>query len=202
MDQITSNPGFQHVTEDILLNLDFENLKVCQSVNKIFGEIVAHPIFWLKKFKLIAQNPRLQLLQQINDDIFLDFNLINIPGIQPICEDILLNLDFKNLKVCQSINKTFGEILANPIFWLKKFRLITNNPGLWSLQQINDDALLDFDHEDLEFLESINKTFEQILRNPIFWLKKLRKRKLDCNTLTTCEKRFFSRAKVIGNFIG
>ena len=80
-----------------------------------------------------------------------------------------MNLDFNNLKVCQSVNKNFGEILGNPIFWLKKFRLITKNPGL---QQINEDVFLDFDFEELEILKSINKTFEEILDNPTFWLKK------------------------------
>ena len=31
---------------------------------------------------------------------------------------------------------------------------------------------MDFDFEDLEFLKSINKTFEEILDNSTFWLKK------------------------------
>ena len=60
MDQITNTPGLQHITEDILLNLDFKNLKVCQSVNKTFGEILANPIFWLKKFRLITKSPKNQ----------------------------------------------------------------------------------------------------------------------------------------------
>ena len=101
--------------------------------------------------------------------------IINNPGLQHIVENILLNLDFKNIKFCQSVNKTFGEILVNPIFWLKKFRLITKNPELHSLQQINEDVFLDFDVEDFKFLASINKTFEEILNklnNPTFWLKK------------------------------
>ena len=99
--------------------------------------------------------------------------IINNPGLQHITENILLNLDFKNLQVCQSANKNFGQILANnPIFWLKKFRLITKSPGLQSLQQINEDVFLDFDLPDLEFLESVNETFAKILDKPTFWLKK------------------------------
>ena len=94
--------------------------------------------------------------------------ITNSPGLQHITEDILLNLDFKNLEICQSINKKFGEVLANPIFWLKKFRLITKNPGL---RQINEDVFLDFDIEDLKFLKTVNKTFKEILDNPTF-LKK------------------------------
>ena len=105
--------------------------------------------------------------------------ITNSPGLQHITEDILLNLDFKNLKICQSINKKFGEILTNPIFWLKKFRLITRNPGLQSLQQINEDVFLDFDLEDLEYLQSMNKTFEEIfLENSTICFKKYRIREL------------------------
>ena len=52
MDEITNNPGLQHITEDILLNLDFKKLQVCQSVNKNFEEILNNPMFWLKKWRL------------------------------------------------------------------------------------------------------------------------------------------------------
>ena len=88
---------------------------------------------------------------------------INNPGLQHITENILLNLDFKNLKVCQSANIKFEQILANPILWLNKLRLITKSPRLQSLQQINEDVFLDFDFKDLEFLESVNGTFAEIL---------------------------------------
>ena len=96
--------------------------------------------------------------------------IINNPGLQHITENILMNLDFKYLKVCQSVNKTFEEILANPIFWLKKFRLITKNPGLLSLLHINEDVFLDFDLTDLEFLESVNESFAEFFNQPILWL--------------------------------
>ena len=91
---------------------------------------------------------------------------INNPGLQHITENILLNLDFKNFKVCQSANIKFEQILANPIFWLK-------SPGLQSLQQINEDVFLDFDFEDLEFLKSVNETFAEILGNSTFCFKKM-----------------------------
>ena len=99
--------------------------------------------------------------------------IINNPGLQHIVENILLNLDFKNLKVCQSINNKIGQILANQIFWLKFFRLITKSPALQSLQQINEDVFLDFDFEDLEFLKSVNETFAEILGNSTFCFKKM-----------------------------
>ena len=52
MDKIINNPGLQHITEDILLNLDFKKLQVCVFVNKNFEEILQNPIFWLKKWRL------------------------------------------------------------------------------------------------------------------------------------------------------
>ena len=93
-------------------------------------------------------------------------------GLQHINENILMNLDFKNLKVCQSVNRNFKEFLANPIFWLKKFKLITKNPGLLSLLHISEDIFLDFDLTDLEFLESVNENFAKFFNQPMFWLKK------------------------------
>ena len=97
--------------------------------------------------------------------------IINNPGLQHIVENILLNLDFKNLKVCQSANIKFEQILANPILWLNKLRLITKSPRLQSLQQINEDVFLDFDFKDLEFLESVNGTFAETLAD--LWDQKI-----------------------------
>ena len=51
MDQIINNPGFQHITEKILLNLDYEDFQVCKLINKSCKEILDNPMFWLKKWK-------------------------------------------------------------------------------------------------------------------------------------------------------
>ena len=48
--------------------------------------------------------------------------IIKSPGLQHIIENVFLNLDFKDLLACQFINKTCKQILANPMFWLKKWR--------------------------------------------------------------------------------
>ena len=49
--------------------------------------------------------------------------IVNNPGLQHIIEDVFLNLDFKDIISCQSINQSCKELLENPIFWLKKWRL-------------------------------------------------------------------------------
>ena len=49
MDLVTRNPGFQHISEEIFLNLDQTCLMCCQKVNQIWGKIINNPTFWLKK---------------------------------------------------------------------------------------------------------------------------------------------------------
>ena len=49
-------------------------------------------------------------------------NIMQIPGLQHISEMILFNLDFEDLKKCQLLNKSFKDILEDPMFWLRKWR--------------------------------------------------------------------------------
>ena len=46
---MTENPGLQHISEQIFLNLNNENLLKCQQVNKDWEQIINNPTFWLKK---------------------------------------------------------------------------------------------------------------------------------------------------------
>ena len=48
-------------------------------------------------------------------------NIINNPGLQHLAEEVFLNLDSEKLEVCGRVNKSCHQILANPMFWLKKF---------------------------------------------------------------------------------
>ena len=49
---IVNNPGLQNITEKIFLNLNFEDLMACQSINKSCKEILDYPMFWLKIWRL------------------------------------------------------------------------------------------------------------------------------------------------------
>ena len=49
MNQIISYPGFQHVTENILLNLNYQDVMNCRLVCKSFEKVLKNPIFWLRK---------------------------------------------------------------------------------------------------------------------------------------------------------
>ena len=63
-------------------------------------------------------------------------NIINNPGLQHLTEKILWNLNYENMEVCQFIDKSCKQILANPLFWLRKFiqegRLSTKNKNDWT----------------------------------------------------------------------
>ena len=50
-------------------------------------------------------------------------SIIQNPGLQHITETILFNLDFQALKKCQLLNKSIKDILEDPMFWLRKWRM-------------------------------------------------------------------------------
>ena len=49
-------------------------------------------------------------------------NFIINPGLQHLAETIFLNVEVKNLFICENINWASKKILENPNFWLKKWR--------------------------------------------------------------------------------
>ena len=55
-----------------------------------------------------------------------------------------LNLDFKDIMTCKLVNKSWQDIVENPIFWLK-----ISNWGLGGLSKEN--------HEMLQFLKDYSK---------------------------------------------
>ena len=46
--------------------------------------------------------------------------IIKNPGLQHLAENIFLNLNYADLKKCQLINQSAGQILDNPVFWITK----------------------------------------------------------------------------------
>ena len=49
-------------------------------------------------------------------------NVIQNPGLQHITETILSNLNYESLQKCQIVNKSLGDLLGDPMFWLRKWR--------------------------------------------------------------------------------
>ena len=50
MEKIITNPGLQHLAENIFWNLDVEHLKICGLINQSCQQILDNPMFWLRKF--------------------------------------------------------------------------------------------------------------------------------------------------------
>ena len=50
-------------------------------------------------------------------------NFIINPGLQHLAETIFLNVEVKNLFICENINWASKKILENSNFWLKKWRV-------------------------------------------------------------------------------
>ena len=48
MENLTNNPGLQHLAEEIFYSLNIESLENCFEVNRLWREIL-NPSFWLKK---------------------------------------------------------------------------------------------------------------------------------------------------------
>ena len=55
MEKIITNPGLQHLAENIFWNLDVEHLKICGLINQSCQQILDNPIFWLKKFRGLSE---------------------------------------------------------------------------------------------------------------------------------------------------
>ena len=49
------------------------------------------------------------------------------PGFQNLSEDILKLLDKESLMDCRMVNKSWKQVLDQPIFWLTKFNSCKNN---------------------------------------------------------------------------
>ena len=45
MEKIINNAGYQHLTEEIFWNLDFDDLKICGQINQSCKQILQNPIF-------------------------------------------------------------------------------------------------------------------------------------------------------------
>ena len=55
IERILNNPGLVHLAENIFGNLDDENLEVCGQINQSSKQILANPIFWLRKFTALSK---------------------------------------------------------------------------------------------------------------------------------------------------
>ena len=52
METTLKNPGLLHLAENIFLNLETEDLEVCEKINQSSKQILEDPSFWLWKLML------------------------------------------------------------------------------------------------------------------------------------------------------
>ena len=55
MEKIINNAGYQHLTEEIFWNLDFDDLKICGQINQSCKQILQNPIFSLNRFEHLSR---------------------------------------------------------------------------------------------------------------------------------------------------
>ena len=52
MEKILNNPGFQHLAENIFLNMSSTDLKKCQLINQLASQLLDNPMFWIQRTNL------------------------------------------------------------------------------------------------------------------------------------------------------
>ena len=66
METIVTNPGLQHLVEEIFLNLDTRYLKICVLINQFSKQTLENPLFWLKKFRKLSKENQKDWIKVFN----------------------------------------------------------------------------------------------------------------------------------------
>ena len=67
MENIITNPGLQHIAENIFLNLDVEHLQMCGRINQSCKEILDNAMFWLRQFVGLSKENQEDWLKSVNN---------------------------------------------------------------------------------------------------------------------------------------
>ena len=106
MEKIVSNPGLQHLAENVFWNLNIEDLKICAQINQSCKQILENPMFWLRKFEYLSKESQKEWVKIIQSVKNSDYEKIIISYLQ------------WNLK---------KEVVVEdlPCFWFNKFRSLS-----------------------------------------------------------------------------
>ena len=72
LEKILNNPGFEHLAEIIFWNLDQDHLEVCGQINESSKQILANPMFWIRKFKYLSkenQKDWIKVIQSVKNSV-------------------------------------------------------------------------------------------------------------------------------------
>ena len=70
MENIITNPGLQHLAENIFWNLDVKDLKICAEINQSCKQILQNPLFCLRKFEHMSmknKNDWIKVIQSVKN---------------------------------------------------------------------------------------------------------------------------------------
>ena len=106
MENITKNPGLQHINVEIFLYLDLPDLEICMQVNESWKSIINNPSFWLQK---CTQNQKFE--NKIGWKTTLQLTLHQKPKLEESLSKILKT-------ICKGMKKEENYLpQVTPIFW-------------------------------------------------------------------------------------
>ena len=113
MEKIITNPGLQHLVEEVFWNLDVDALKICAQINESCKLILQNPMFCLGKFEYLSTGNRKEWIKNIqsvkNSDkgiaiiSYLKWNLSKGVVDPPCYSSPAVQMDFRQkiTKICE-----------------------------------------------------------------------------------------------------
>ena len=101
MEKIITNPGLQHLAENIFWNLNVEDLKICGLINQSCQQIFENPMFWLRKFESLSKENQKDWIKVIQSEKNAEKNMAIIAYLQ------------WNLKKFEKLNAVVSKIPKN-----------------------------------------------------------------------------------------
>ena len=138
MDKIISNPGLQHLAENVFWNLDLENLKICADIKQSCKQILQNPIFCVRKFECLSKSNQTDWIKAIQLVKNSDKGIAIISYLQwNLKKDALADLPcYKSPVVQDNFRKKIGEICCSKgrlsdedMEILKILAALTDNPN-------------------------------------------------------------------------
>ena len=91
METIITNPGLQHLAEEVFWNLDFEDLKICAQINLSCKQILQNPIFCLSKFEHMTKKNKEDWIKAIQSVKNSDIGIVIISCLKWNLKEKVLN---------------------------------------------------------------------------------------------------------------
>ena len=137
MEKILNNPGFEHLAENILWNLDHDVLEVCGQINESSKQILNNPMFWIRKFEGLSkgnQKDWIKVIQSVRNSAketsivsYLKWNLKKEAVVDPPCYSNPAVQDDLRKNILESCKKRKSSDEGTEI--VKILAHLTDNPN-------------------------------------------------------------------------